>query len=302
VDRTQEAQDAINREQSMSDQGRTPFKLQLQPLQPTVTVSGKVTLSNDSATVDVRIADARTGRLIKHVVVRGDSTDFNQDLGSFLTFAGRGIGALACQKPKAKPKPKPKPKGGRPTFTVEYSGVYDDDASDSGNVHVNDVHMTWDEVLSGSVSRSGTISAKPMKLTLSGDVTIDNNTQGFPSHDVCSLTPGSIPVLRGGFINLQRKGSGGFEAWAGIPQTLGNGVIGYAPGSPAMCMRGDLAPFSGLPPDSWNAVSLATVDGRWRTPITKAEKTSFTLSGGYVETVTVNATLRVVTSGTLPKS
>src|SRR5215831_20240596 len=107
--------------------------------------------------------------------------------------------------------------------------------------------MSWDEVLTGTISRSGTISAKPMKLTLSGNVTNDNNTQGNPTHDVCTLTPGSVPVLRGGFINLQRKGSGGFQAWASIPQTLGNGVIGYAPGSSQLCMRGDLSPFSGVP-------------------------------------------------------
>jgi hypothetical protein len=309
VDRTQRVQDAQSREQSLSDQGLTPIKFTLQPLQPTVSVTGSVRLSNETAVADMKIIDARSGRLIKHVVVRGDASDFDSDLDGFLTFVGKGVGAIACEPPKKKPKPKPKPKSGTGlAFRIEYSGHYTDNAADSGNVHVNDVNMNWDEVLEGKVSRGGAVSAKPMKLTLSGTVTVQNNIEGAASSGQCSLTPGSTPVGRGGFINLIPRGRGSllrqyssFQAWASIPLTRTNGVIGYAPGSSSLCTRDDLRPFSGVPPDSFNAVSLALVNGRWRTPINKAENDSFTIPGGWNETVSVSARLRVTTSGALPR-
>ena len=309
VDRTQQVQDAQAKEQQLSDEGLTPFKFAPQSLQPTISVGGKITLSNETAIADLKIVDSSTGKLIKHVVVRGDANDFKGDLDGFLTFVGKGVGGIACQPPKKKPKPKPK--GSTIRYTIEYSGNYSDHAADAGDVHVDDLNLNWDEVLTATVSRTGAVRSKPMRLSLNGSVTVQNNTEGGSSSGQCILRPGSVPVVRGGYINLNPTAISTssalrryrtFEAWASIPETVSNGVVGDAPGSNSLCAgRTDLRPFGpALPPPSWDAVSLADVKGRWGVAINKPETASFTTTlGGSTDTVSVAARLRVTTSGTL---
>ncbi len=306
VDRTKVGQDAIQQEKQLSDQGKTPFPIAYNPIAPTISLEGKIRLSNETAIADLKLVDPGTGEVTKHVVIRGDAADFNSDLSSFLNFVGRSVAKLDCSKRKPKPKAT-----GPLRFSIEYAGSYIDEAADQGNFHVFDLNMKWDEVLSGTVTRGARVKAKPMKLTLSGTATTQNNVNGSSDTATCFLRPGSIPTRAGGYIDITAgsppaggslvKGFRTFKAWASIPLTQANGQIGYAPGSSSLCARGDLRPLdaqsTSLPPQ-WDQVALAEVKGKWRTPLTRTRKASFTLTSGFTDTVQVSATITVITSGT----
>jgi hypothetical protein len=222
------------------------------------------------------------------------------------------ISAAIAAVPGAASAKKPKRSGAR--YTIEYSGTYADHAADNNAAHIDDINMKWDEILRATVSRTGKVSAKPMVLTLSGTATTQNNVQGTLNTYTCELRPGSVPVRRGGFINLVPTGSGSslaqfgrFHAWASIPLTVPNGEVGYSSGPP-LCQRDDLRPFlavtaSALLPSQWDKVALAEVRGKWRKTIAKAEKASFVLDapdGTAQDDVNVAAELKVSTSGALP--
>ena len=133
VDRTKVGQDAIQQEKQLSDQGKTPFPIAYNPINPTISVEGKIRLSNETAIADLKLVDPGTGKVTKHVVIRGDAADFNSDLSSFLNFVGKSVAKFDCSKPKPKPEPKA---NGPLRFSIEYAGSYIDEAADPGNFHV----------------------------------------------------------------------------------------------------------------------------------------------------------------------
>jgi hypothetical protein len=312
------ALDGIATEQRLSDEGRTPYKIEVSPIKPDFVIGGKVSLNGTGAVVaDVTIRDG-TGGIVKHITARDDVRTFD-DLDGFLVRIGDQIAGLDCG-PKAKPKPKP---GGRSLgYRIEYSGTYTDDFQDNpapgelGPAHLQHVDITWDEVLSEHISSTGHVSSTPMGLTVSGTTRVENNPPGGSSQFQCILGPGRTPVAPGGFIDLVPTAHPGpsstltefemFKAWASIPLSAANGIVGYKSGPPA-CQSSDLSPFlsrnAGAPlPGAWDNVALAQVAGTWRTPISRAERANFTLTAdqGSRDVVSVRARLRVDTSGALP--
>ncbi len=122
------ALDGIATEQRLSDEGRTAYKIEVNPVKPDFVIGGKVSLNGTGAVVaDVTIRDGRTGGIVKRITARDDVLTFD-DLDGFLERIGEQIAGLDCG-PKAKPKPKP---GGNVLgFRIEYSGSYTDDFQDN---------------------------------------------------------------------------------------------------------------------------------------------------------------------------
>lgn len=193
------------------------------------------------------------------------------------------------------------------TYSVEYSGTYTDRAADSGGYHVWDTTLSWDEVLRASVSASGKVSAQPVKLTLSGTRTTENNlSTGATPPITCDLVPGA-PIAAGGFINIVPRARpkpnsplasyDRFEAFANMPLGL-SGEVAYGPGSSPSCMSPvDLAPMlasvGASLPATWAVVASSQAMGTPDSPIRKNLSTgSFDLTvGGETETVLASAVL-----------
>jgi len=273
-----------------------------------------VILGDDSATADLKIVNGSTGSLIKHVIVRGDASDFDEELGKFLRFVGGKLADIECGPP---PKPKPAPKPGKGlAFSIEYAGTYIDHAADQSGAHVNDLALKWDEVLQGRVSRTGLLTFSPLKLTASGSLTTQNNVNGSSRTDQCIIGPGSVPIQHGGFINLQPQGAGSglarfrtFQAWASIPLNVANGELAFSLGASGFCQRDDLRPFvaatASVPlPQAWQDVALAQVRGSWLKRIGQPETANFSVQsadGQIADTVSVSAQLSVATNGKIPR-
>ncbi len=109
VDVTKQVKDAAKTEQKLSDEGRTAFKFQLNPLAPALVIQGAVNVdANGKPIADLKVVDPKTGKIVDHIVVAGDPAGID-DLGPFLRQLGKGVGSRACKKRKPSPKPKPKP-------------------------------------------------------------------------------------------------------------------------------------------------------------------------------------------------
>ncbi len=204
------------------------------------------------------------------------------------------------------------------SFTITYGGTYSDHAADTGNVHVDDLQMSWHEVLNGTIGKDGRVVASPVQLTLNGTVTVENNVEGQPPNTAtCSLVAGRTPIEPGGFINITPgaaptngsllSGFRTFKAWASIPLTVPNGEAAYATGASGLCQRGDLRPYlaatayESLPP-SWNAAALAETSGTWGKQLRLTRNASFSMTSPdrkTQDTVKVQATMTVSTNGTL---
>ena len=171
VDVSKEVRDALKTEQKLSDEGRTAFKFQLNPLAPALEIQGGVNVdaTNGTAIADIKVVDPKTGNVVDHIVVRGDPGLIDGevgnigDVGPFLRQLGKGIGSRVCKpKPRRKPTPKPKPKrrpkpscrGTAPQelcFTFDGSGSAQDSGGyPYGSKDANGTetwHMVWREPL-----------------------------------------------------------------------------------------------------------------------------------------------------------
>lgn len=104
VDLDPAVREAIEREQRLSDEGRTDTRFHVDPLAPDTTIEGSVTVGPDGTPlVDLVIRDA-AGRELRHIVLRGDAADGN-DIGRFLRGLGPGLAAELCPKPQPTPPP-----------------------------------------------------------------------------------------------------------------------------------------------------------------------------------------------------
>lgn len=205
------------------------------------------------------------------------------------------------------------------TFSITYGGTYSDHAADAGNVHVDDLQMSWHEVLNGSIGKDGRAVASSVQLTVNGTSKVENNVNGQPPNNgTCEIISGRAPIEAGGFIDITpgspptngslASGFRTFKAWASIPLSVPNGEAAYATGASGLCQRADLRPYlaatayAALPP-SWAAAALAETTGTWGKTVRLVRDASFAITspdGKTHDEVTVKGTMIVTTAGELP--
>ncbi|MFN8638215.1 MAG: hypothetical protein U0360_01880 [Dehalococcoidia bacterium] len=104
VDLSDEVREALSREQQLSDQGRLSSPIHVTPTSSDVNIEGNVTVAEDGTPlVDLTLRDARTGEVLRHIVLRGDPGDAD-DIGRFLRRLGPGLASQTCETP---PPPTP---------------------------------------------------------------------------------------------------------------------------------------------------------------------------------------------------
>jgi hypothetical protein len=214
ADRTKVATDAVKTEQQLSDEGRTAYKINVQPLQPTEVISGSVTINtaDRNATSDLQITDGRTGRLIKHVVVRDDSGD----LDGFLERLGNGVGNFACPpapgRPQPKKKNKPPSRGAKGPIYIRLQLTENYDAASNGNSMSSktseDVVV---QITAADLGRGQTVSGAPLirSSSLSAETVSGSGTCTWTGR----LSNGSGGPL--GMYKVGRKLFGGYP-WPGF--------------------------------------------------------------------------------------
>ena len=104
IDTTRYTKQALQREQQLSDEGRTALKLNLQPVTPTLNITGSVRVApNGKPVADLTVTDTNTGEVIDHIVTAGDP---GEDLAKFLHLIGSRVGKRECSQPEP-PLPRP---------------------------------------------------------------------------------------------------------------------------------------------------------------------------------------------------
>lgn len=210
TDVSKQVTEAQQREQQLSDQGRTELHLHLNPLSPTVVVQGDVTVGQDGTpTADLKLVDPTTGQTIDHILVRGDPGEAG-DISPFLRLVGEGVGQRACKKEPPPPTPEPTAPVSTPTpaqpvptpiddantYTADYQGTYSfaEHYSQGGATLETEEQFSWEVIAKIVLAADGSISQASQQLARANG-TIHQESSPSPEDEDCTIEALASPEL-----------------------------------------------------------------------------------------------------------
>jgi hypothetical protein len=108
LDSTRYTKESLEREQQLSDEGRTVVKTHYEGATPELNITGTVRVDASGKPVaDLTVKNTKSGAVVDHVVTTGDP---GEDISRFLEHIGAGVAARECEPPEpSAPTPSPGP-------------------------------------------------------------------------------------------------------------------------------------------------------------------------------------------------
>ena len=141
LDTTRYTDDVLQREQKLSDEGRTSVKTHYEALTPELNITGSMRVdASGKPVVDLTVKNVASGEVVDHVVTAGDP---REDLSRFLERVGSEAARRECEAkeappaptppaPAPTPPPEPGPGAGHVRFTGSFSIAYSGGLEEKG--------------------------------------------------------------------------------------------------------------------------------------------------------------------------